>query len=337
MLQSTPFALVNADLIKVEDELRQRIASETSIFPEIAQYALFAGGKRIRPAMFLLAARMTRQAADAKGRRSESAIGEKSIPTAAVFELIHAASLLHDDVIDEANLRRGRTAVNAYWGNKKCILLGDYLFLKGIHSMVLTGQTRLLPVILDTITAMIEGEGQEVDLKYRVDVTEEDCIRISELKTAILFANACKIGAMLADGTDEEVEALHRFGMKVGVSFQVFDDILDYASTDEELGKNVMNDYNEGKPTIPLVHALANCSADDRKYIEETFLDKEPGRPVDTARILGILTNCGSLDYSRERAQGMLDEAKAAIEIFPDTPERAAMLDVGDFVLARKN
>jgi len=246
------FDLVRDDLALVEDELARQTDTAFPAVSEIAAYLLGGGGKRLRPALLLLSARYA-------GRNDRSAIR-----LAAVVELLHSATLIHDDVIDSAGTRRGRPSANAKWGNHRSVLTGDWLYMKSFQMALEERNFRILDILIDLTQKMVEGELIQLEKIGRIDVTEEDALRLATYKTACLFSGCARLGAVLGGLGEEEEQALADYGKYAGLAFQLVDDLLDFTASAQQLGKPVLSDLKEGKVTLPLIYAMENCHREAR-------------------------------------------------------------------------
>ena len=295
-------ALAAPDMTAMDALIRRRLASDVVLVNQIAEYIVGAGGKRLRPMLLLLAA-------GALGHRSADAH-----QLAAVVEFIHTSTLLHDDVVDESDLRRGRRTANAVWGNAASVLVGDFLYSRSFQLMVELERMDVQKILADTTNMIAEGEVLQLLHVRNPDVDEAAYLRVIERKTAILFAAATRLGALLAGADAASQQALHDYGLALGYAFQIADDVLDYASDAATLGKNLGDDLAEGKMTLPLIHAMAhsddNVRAELRRIVEHGDLDG-------LATVQAAIARCGSLDYSRARAMGYADAADAALAALP--------------------
>ncbi|TLX21757.1 octaprenyl-diphosphate synthase [Thermomonas fusca] len=282
--------------------IRRRLASDVVLVNQIAEYIVGAGGKRLRPMLLLLAA-------GALGHRSADAH-----QLAAVVEFIHTSTLLHDDVVDESDLRRGRSTANAVWGNAASVLVGDFLYSRSFQLMVELERMDVQKILADTTNMIAEGEVLQLLHVRNPDTDEAAYLRVIERKTAILFAAATRLGALLAGADAASQQALRDYGLALGYAFQIADDVLDYASDAATLGKNLGDDLAEGKMTLPLIHAMAhsddNVRAELRRIVEHGDLDG-------LATVQAAIARCGSLDYSRARAMEYADAADAALAALP--------------------
>lgn len=314
--------MVKDDLERIEQELERNLTSHVPLISQVGKHILLGGGKRLRPLLFVLCARLCDYTHDHIGLSS-------------MFEYLHAATLLHDDVVDGAEIRRGKASANALWGNSASVLVGDFLVAKSISLAVNHGHRRMLEVFSDTITKLAEGEVLELVGNYDFDIKEDDYFRIIINKTAILFSAACHIGAILGNVSKEREEALASFGLNLGIAFQLVDDALDYTSTAEEFGKPVGNDLKEGKITLPLIYTLGQLNQTDRDRLIEiinTNLEKDG----DFKEAAQWVKNCGGISYTLNRARGYADVAKRELEIFDENPTKAILMDLADFVVERR-
>ncbi|WP_246037190.1 polyprenyl synthetase family protein [Thermomonas fusca] len=295
-------ALAAPDMTAMDALIRRRLASDVVLVNQIAEYIVGAGGKRLRPMLLLLAA-------GALGHRSADAH-----QLAAVVEFIHTSTLLHDDVVDESDLRRGRSTANAVWGNAASVLVGDFLYSRSFQLMVELERMDVQKILADTTNMIAEGEVLQLLHVRNPDTDEAAYLRVIERKTAILFAAATRLGALLAGADAASQQALRDYGLALGYAFQIADDVLDYASDAATLGKNLGDDLAEGKMTLPLIHAMAhsddNVRAELRRIVEHGDLDG-------LATVQAAIARCGSLDYSRARAMEYADAADAALAALP--------------------
>ena len=255
-------AIIEEDLKNVELQFIKYLQSDVPLISKIAEYVFSSGGKRIRPALLLLSARLCNYN------------GNRHVPFASVIEFIHTATLLHDDVIDKAQLRRGIASANTLWGNEASVLVGDYLFSKSFSIMVDEGNLDLLRALSNATTTIAEGEVLQLVSMNNLHITQDHYIEVIKNKTAILLATACQAGAILGMVSAEFETALQNFGLELGIAFQLIDDTLDYVSSEEKFGKSIGHDLKEGKITLPLIHTLKNCSPVERAEIA-TILDKD--------------------------------------------------------------
>lgn len=317
------FALLEDDLKKVEAQFEENLRSEVSLIPTIGRYILESGGKRIRPLLLLLTARLC-------GYR-----GDRAIPLASIVEFVHTATLLHDDVVDNANLRRGQRSANVVWGNEASVLVGDFLFSKSFSLMVADGDLRVLRALSDATTRMAEGEVLQLLKTCDLAITEQEYLEVVINKTAVLIAAACEIGALLGGAGADDAEALRGFGMDVGIAFQLMDDCLDYVADREQFGKAVGADLEEGKITLPLIHTMRVCTAEERERVAGV-VEKEGLEASDLEWVLALIGRHGGIEFTRGEARRRIEAAKARLAAFPSSPEREALETVADYVLTRR-
>jgi octaprenyl-diphosphate synthase len=314
--------LINDDLARVEEQFKKDLTSEVTLIRKVGEYVLGSGGKRMRPMLLLLSARLAGYS------------GEQHIGLASVVEFIHTATLLHDDVVDSAVLRRGQESANAVWGNEASVLVGDFLFAKTFSIMVREGNLDVLRTLSDATTQMAEGEVQQLINTCDLDMDEERYLDVVRNKTAILIAAACRVGAILGESSPEKEEALAEFGMDLGIAFQLMDDALDYVAEEADFGKAQGHDLEEGKMTLPLIHALRHCSSDERDRVA-AIVDEEQLSDEGLAYVLGLINQYGGIDYTRDRAAQLVTSAKQKLQIFASVSERDALETVADYVISR--
>lgn len=314
--------LINDDLARVEEQFKKDLTSEVTLIRKVGEYVLGSGGKRMRPMLLLLSARLA------------GYTGDQHIGLASVVEFIHTATLLHDDVVDSAVLRRGQESANAVWGNEASVLVGDFLFAKTFSIMVREGNLDVLRTLSDATTQMAEGEVQQLINTCDLDMDEERYLDVIRNKTAILIAAACRVGAILGESSPEKEEALAEFGMDLGIAFQLMDDALDYVAEEADFGKAQGHDLEEGKMTLPLIHALRHCSSDERDRVA-TIVDEEQLSDDGLAYVLGLINQYGGIDYTRDRAAQLVTSAKEKLQIFAAVSERDALETVADYVISR--
>ncbi len=302
-----------ADMHQVDQVIRQRLASEVALIDQISHYIVSAGGKRIRPRLVLLFA-------DALGFA-----GADRFELAATVEFIHTATLLHDDVVDESSLRRGRQTANALFGNAASVLVGDFLYSRAFQMMVSVNRMRVLEVLADATNVIAEGEVLQLMNMHDPDLAVDDYLRVIRFKTAKLFEASARLGAVLANAGREVEDACADYGRSLGTAFQLVDDLLDYEGDTVALGKNVGDDLREGKPTLPLLVAMARCTADERLLMRHAIEHGENKRLDD---ILAIVRRTGALQATREAARAEADKARAALSVLPDSAAREALLEL---------
>jgi octaprenyl-diphosphate synthase len=318
--------LVREDMAAVDALIRRRLASDVVLINQVAEYIIGAGGKRLRPMLLLLAARAP---ASADGTSSTDAH-----QLAAVIEFIHTATLLHDDVVDESDLRRGRSTANAVWGNAASVLVGDFLYSRSFQLMVELDRMEVMRILADTTNAIAEGEVLQLLHVRNPDTDEAAYLRVIERKTAVLFAAATRLGGLLAGADAATCDALHAYGLNLGYAFQISDDVLDYASDVETLGKNLGDDLAEGKATLPLIHAIEHADAPTRLVLRTAI---EHGDTGALPGVLAAIHASGSLDYSRRRAGEFATAAEAAIAGFEDNAQVAALRGLARYAVTREH
>ncbi|MDE2407158.1 MAG: polyprenyl synthetase family protein [Xanthomonadaceae bacterium] len=305
--------------------IRRRLASDVVLINQVAEYIIGAGGKRLRPMLLLLTA-------GALGDGHGKDIGADAHQLAAVVEFIHTSTLLHDDVVDESDLRRGRKTANAVWGNAASVLVGDFLYSRSFQLMVELERMDVQKILADTTNMIAEGEVLQLLHVRNPDTDEAAYLRVIERKTAILFAAATRLGALLAGADAATQQALHDYGLALGYAFQIADDVLDYASDAQTLGKNLGDDLAEGKMTLPLIHAMAHSDdgvrAELRRIVEEGDLDG-------LATVQAAIARCDSLDYSRARATEYADAADAALATLPGNTYVEALRGLARYAVSR--
>jgi octaprenyl-diphosphate synthase len=304
---------MDAAMRQVDAVIRARLSSQVALIDQISSYIVGAGGKRIRPRLVLLFA-------EALGFE-----GPERFELAAIVEFIHTATLLHDDVVDESDLRRGRATANATFGNAASVLVGDFLYSRAFQMMVSVNRMRVLEVLADATNVIAEGEVLQLMNMHDPDLAVEDYLRVIRFKTAKLFEASARLGAVLAGADREMEEACADFGRSLGTAFQLVDDLLDYEGKSDELGKNVGDDLREGKPTLPLLVAMARASASERALMRHAI---EEGELQKLTEILAIVRATGALDATRQAAQAEADKARAALQALPASRARNALLEL---------
>lgn len=305
--------LIADDMREVDAVIQRRLASQVALIDQIAHYIIGAGGKRIRPRLVLL---------------FSSALGfagPERFELAATVEFIHTATLLHDDVVDESGLRRGRRTANALFGNAASVLVGDFVYSRAFQMMVSVNRMRVLDVLADATNVIAEGEVLQLMNMHDPDLAVEDYLRVIRFKTAKLFEASARLGAVLADADVETEEACASYGRSLGTAFQLVDDLLDYDGATEQLGKNVGDDLREGKPTLPLLIAMERGTPTERELVRHAIKHGEVARLADIAAIVG---STGALHATRQAARDEADKARGALEALPATPFRDALLDL---------
>lgn len=315
-------ALVASDMQATNQLIIDKMQSRVALIPQLAGYLIAAGGKRLRPLLTLASA----QLCGYEGSRHHG--------LAACVEFIHSATLLHDDVVDESDLRRGQRSANAVFGNQASVLVGDFLFSRAFEQMVADGSLEVLRILSHAAKTIAEGEVMQLAVANNTETSEADYLEVVTGKTAALFAAACEVGAVVAGRPKAEQEALRLFGLKLGIAFQLVDDVLDYSAVQAKLGKEVGNDFREGKMTLPVILAFQHGNPEEKGFwqrcLEEKILNEG-----DLEQAIALLEKTGALQATIQRAKQYGTEARACLQIFPPSPMREAMLDAVTFVIER--
>jgi octaprenyl-diphosphate synthase len=313
--------LIAADMAAVDQVIRSRLSSDVALVNQVGEYIIGSGGKRLRPALVILSA------------RAFAYQGTRHYDLAAVVEFIHTATLLHDDVVDESELRRGRETANAMFGNAASVLVGDFLYSRAFQMMVEADDMRIMQTLADATNLIAEGEVLQLLNCNDADVDAENYLRVIHRKTAKLFEAAMRLGAILAkQGTIAE-EAAARYGMHLGTAFQLVDDVLDYSGNAEEIGKNLGDDLAEGKPTLPLIYAMQHGTPEQAAVIRAAI---EQGDINRFAEVLEIVQKTGALDYTRQQAQREADLATAQLAHLPDTQYKQSLVKLAQLAATRQ-
>jgi octaprenyl-diphosphate synthase len=315
------FDLLKDDLAAIEVEFSRQADSPVAVVTDIANYLIAGGGKRIRPLLLLLSAKSLHCESDAR------------IRLGAVVEMLHTATLVHDDIIDEANTRRGRPSSNTTWGNAKCVLAGDWLYMQAFHIALEERNFKVLDLLIGLTQQMVEGELLQIQ-KLGRPVSEREYYELIFRKTACLFSVSMQLGATLACATSAQLESMAHYGRSVGLAFQIVDDVLDLTATEEVLGKPVASDLREGKTTLPVIHALEHGTLADRERILHVL---EDGGFVRTTReeVQEILHRNGSVEYAMAAADRYAEQARESLALLEETEFKRALLWMPDFVVAR--
>jgi octaprenyl-diphosphate synthase len=315
------FGLYEPELKIVEDRLKDFFKSIASPIPLIGKHLIDSGGKRLRPLLLILSA-------DISGFK-----GEARLDLAGIIESIHAASLLHDDVVDAAEVRRGKSSAHSIWGNQIVILVGDFLYANALRLAVLQKNQKIMETLSGATTRMTEGEILQLTKIGDPDITEEEYLNIISAKTGALISAACRIGAILGSLPEDKENALSRFGMKTGTAFQMADDILDYMADEGKLGKRLGKDLKEGKITLPIIYLLK--VATDKEVREIKNIIKDGFKQGDLKRIRELFKKHNVLTLSFKKAHGLISDAKVNLEMFPHSAAKEALLTIADYVLSR--
>jgi octaprenyl-diphosphate synthase len=314
---------IGDDLEKVDQEFRKNLRSNVPIISAIGEYLLLSGGKRFRAKLLLLSSKLC------------GYHGELHISMASLIEFIHTATLLHDDVVDRAELRRGIDSANSKWGNEASVLVGDFLFTKCFSLLVQSGNWNILQTISKATTIMAEGELEELIKTNDLSLTEDGYLSIITRKTASLISAATQIGAILGNVPEEKERALSEFGMNVGIAFQLIDDHLDYTSNEEEFGKKIGIDLQDGKITLPLISTLRHCNQEEEAFIRKT-VESNPITKDAFFRVVEIIERYHGIQYTWEKAKGYVERAKDSLRLFPNSKEKEALYALANYVLERR-
>jgi len=314
-------ALIAGDMRGMDAVIEQRLSSEVVLIGQISRYIVAAGGKRLRPALLLLLC-------GALGYK-----GEQRLNLAAVVEFIHTATLLHDDVVDESTLRRGRETANEAFGNPASVLVGDFLYSRAFQMMVDAGDMRIMRTLAEATNVIAEGEVQQLMNMHDASLSEEDYVRVIRSKTAKLFEASARLAALLSQSPPEVEAACADYGQALGTAFQVIDDVLDYDGDVAEMGKNLGDDLREGKVTLPLIIAMQRGTEQERQTLQQAI---ETGGTEKMAEIVAIVQRTGALDATRASAAVEAQRAVDALSVLPDTPYREALLKLASQLLGRR-
>lgn len=314
--------IIEPQFESVNDYIINHLGSNVPLVEKIGHYIVESGGKRLRPLLVLLTANAT-------GYK-----GEKHIPLAAIIEFIHTATLLHDDVVDNSELRRGKDTANAKWGNAPSVLVGDFLYSRAFQIMVEIGSMEIMEVISNATNVIAEGEVLQLLNTKNPDTTEEAYMQVILGKTAMLFEAATESGAILAEADKQVQEALRLYGLHLGTAFQLIDDVMDYLSSSEEMGKNVGDDLAEGKATLPLIHAMRAGTEDQRKLVRQAI---RKGGLDDLQPIMDIVKATGAIEYTQKKAQQEADKAITALDNIPESSFKETLKLLADIAVKRNS
>lgn len=313
-------SFIARDMDIVDDVIREKLHSQVILIRQVSEYIINSGGKRLRPALVILSA----------GAFGYS--GKFHYTLAAIVEFIHTATLLHDDVVDESQLRRNQETANALFGNAASVLVGDFLYSRAFQMMVEVDNMRIMQVLADATNTIAEGEVLQLLNCREPNVTEESYLQVIRFKTAKLFEAASRLGAILGNATREEEEAMALYGMHLGTAFQLIDDILDYSGNNNDIGKNLGDDLAEGKPTLPLIHAMRTGTEQQANIIRKAI---ENGGQDGFEPILDVIQKTDALNYARRSAEKETAVAIAAIQFLPESENKKCLLDLADFAVTR--
>jgi octaprenyl-diphosphate synthase len=315
----TAYQPINTELKQLEKELKKVTNSSIQIVSKIGNYMFREKGKRIRPAFLILCSKLL-------GHQ-----GKEIIRYASVMEFIHTASLIHDDIVDNSNLRRGKKTIHSKWGSNISVLLGDYLYILSIKLSLNNENSRIIQTLSDITSQMIEGELLEFNESWNFNINEKLYFEIIKKKTASLFAGSCKIAALLAQANNQQERALTEFGLNAGLAFQIIDDLFDFTSDEKILGKPVLSDLREGKITLPIIYLLNNH---DRKEIIK-YIGKN-GEDLDVERIINMVRESGAIDYCYQKAKNYINKSKKNLKLFSDSVYKKSLLTLIDYIIERE-
>jgi octaprenyl-diphosphate synthase len=313
--------LLAADMEAVDQVIRNRLHSDVALVSQVGEYIVNSGGKRLRPALVVLSAKAFGYA------------GKHHHDLAAVVEFIHTATLLHDDVVDDSDLRRGQATASALFGNSASVLVGDFLYSRAFQMMVEVGDMRVMQTLADATNIIAEGEVLQLLNCHDASVDAENYLRVIYCKTAKLFEAAMRLGALLAKVDQASEQAVAQYGVHLGTAFQLIDDVLDYSGDAQEIGKNLGDDLAEGKPTLPLIYAMQHGSSAQAALVRNAI---EQGDIALFDQVLQVVQQTGALEYTRQQAQREADAACAVLAVLPDTPYKKSLLELAEFAAARK-
>lgn len=316
------FRLIRRELVLVDEEFERQARSNIQIIAHIGRYLHQTGGKRVRPALLILAAKVLDEATD-----------EPLIRLATVMELLHTATLVHDDIIDGADMRRGRRAVSSQWGNNTAVLMGDWLYMSAFETALQQRDLSVLDALTEATRKMTEGELIQMTLIGNMRITEEQHLDIVRRKTGFLFSASCRVGGILRGASEHEQQAFAEYGINLGIAFQLTDDLLDFTSDVEKLGKPVLSDLREGKLTLPLIRLLE--AHPELSTVVRAAMEEENGETKPAEEVLALLSEYGELERAREDAYVYAGRAREALAVFPDNQYRRALEDIAQFIVDR--
>jgi len=305
----------------VDEVIRNSLHSEVPLINQVSEYIINSGGKRLRPALVLLSGQLFGE------------IHEGHHQLAAIVEFIHTATLLHDDVVDESDMRRGKSTANHVYGNAASVLVGDFLYSRSFQMMVKLQKMRVMEILAEATNTISEGEVLQLLNVKKVDITEAEYLRVIHFKTAKLFEAATRLGAVISQANAKEEAAMAEYGMRLGTAFQLIDDVLDLSGKAEEIGKKLGNDLAEGKPTLPLLYAIKNGKPDQSNLIKSAITSGDLSRMPE---VLEILASTKALEYVRSLAKNEAELASAALTSFPNSSQKQALCDLADFAVTRQ-
>ena len=323
MIFSEIMNLLSSDLEEVEKEIKKNFYSDVVLIPDVSEYLSSSGGKRIRPLLLLLSSRACGYS------------GHKAIKHSCVVEFIHTATLLHDDVVDGADVRRGNPSANSKWGNEASVLVGDFLFAKSFELMSSEEDTRIVKTMSEACTLLSEGEVLQLINLYNTDITEEEYLKVVFRKTAALIAASCKLGAILSDSPNHIIESFNSYGKNIGYSFQLIDDALDYTGNENETGKKIGNDLIDGNITLPLLHLLSSIDEIRKERLKKIILESKVILEEDQSFVLKLMDEYDSVAYTRNLAKRYAENAKSSLSVIEKSENLDSLISLADFIVDR--
>jgi len=317
------FQRYSDDLNRVEECMETCLRSDILLIPQIIHHIIGSGGKRFRPLLLLAAADLCNY----REKRRDS--------MSVVIEFVHTATLLHDDVIDNAEIRRGSVSANNIWGNAASVLVGDYLYSMAFKLMTDDGNLAIMKLVSQTTNTMSEGEIFQLVKCGKINITEKEYLSIIEKKTSLLISTACAVGGILGNAPDAQIDALARFGMRLGSAYQITDDTLDYVAQEEDFGKAVGKDLGEGKITLPLIWVLKHCSAKEKNLIKKVVQHKAEGADQ-LLEIVALIHKYEGVNYALAKARSYIDDGETLLRVFPDSDAKTALLTVSQYIIERR-
>ena len=312
--------LIAQDMEAVNDLIKKSLYSEVALVGELGNYLINSGGKRIRPALVLLSARACHYE------------GTQHHQVAAIIEFIHTATLLHDDVVDSSSMRRGKQTANAIWGNEASVLVGDFVYSRAFEMMVKVESMRVMEILAHATNTIAEGEVMQLLNIHNADTSIEHYLDVIHCKTAKLFEAGSELGALISGASEEEISAMARYGMHLGTAFQLVDDVLDYSSNADDIGKNIGDDLAEGKPTLPLIYTIQQGNPQQAQIVREAI---EKGGLDNIDAVMKAIKQTGAIQYTAELAREEAHKARQALDVFAASPEIDALLELADFSVER--
>ncbi len=314
---------VKDELAEIETSLHENLSPHFDLIAQVTSHIMFSGGKRLRPLLTVLCAKLC------------GYTGNYDKKFSTIFEYLHAASLLHDDIVDGASLRRGRPVANSIWGSTAAVLVGDFLLARSLSIAAEAHSLKIIRTIAEVTEKMSQGEIHQLIRKGDPNLSEEEYMEIIERKTAVLIQGACRSGALIAEASDQKADALSAYGLNIGIAFQMADDLLDYTSDVTSLGKDVGSDLREGKMTLPLIYALKTADAGQRASMEKIIADQNFS-VQDFRALTERIETCGGVSYTKEKAARYVERAKTDLSVFEDSEIKSLLLNIADYALDRK-